>query len=140
MLQAGARLDVLADGLPPLTRGEEDADLAVGQDVGDLGALEHRVHRHEDALGVRGGEHRGDRVDPLVGEDRDPVAAVDTEGRQDGAEVLDPAPQLAVGQRGAAAGQGRAVAADVRLLLHQVVQAGAQQPATAHHGTHVSSL
>ena len=98
---------LVAKQLQPLRRRDQDADAAVAEDVADLMRAQQRVDRNEDAAGGRGAEERDDRLDPLVEVDGHPLAALEPELAQPGAEREQPVGKLGVGQRGVLEGQRR---------------------------------
>ena len=65
-----------------LRRGDQHADVAVGEDVADLMGAQQRVDRHEYAARDRGRERGYDRLDPLVEVDGHPIARRQAEGPQ----------------------------------------------------------
>jgi hypothetical protein len=59
----------------------------VGEHVGELALLVHRVHRDRDATGLPGGEHADDEGGVVLGEQREPVTGIEAallQGRREG--------------------------------------------------------
>jgi aminopeptidase N len=75
---------------------DEDAHVAVAEDVRDLLRLQQRVDRDERTAGHRRAEHRDHRLDALVQVDRHPLPAPQPVPLQRPAERGDLAPELRV--------------------------------------------
>ena len=83
---------VLAEQREALGRRDEDAHLAVAEDVRELLGLQQRVDRDEHTAGGRRAEHRDDGLDALLEVDRHPLAPAQPEPVQRRAERGDLGP------------------------------------------------
>jgi hypothetical protein len=128
----------MVEQLQALRRRDEHADLAVGQDVGDLPALQQRIDRDEHAAGRRGGEHRDHVLDALLQVHRDAVAPPQPEPVQPGGCRGHVAPELGVGHGRLAVGQRGAIGPPDGGLGHEVMEVHAHQ--CCHQGWKTSSL
>jgi hypothetical protein len=73
----------------PLAGGDQHADVAVAQDVGDLIRLEQGVEGYEDAAGGGAAKTGDDGFRPLLEVDGDPLSALQAEADQAADEALD---------------------------------------------------
>ena len=79
MPQIGAGADHGRDGMNAFAARDENADVAIAQDVPDLLAFQQGVDRNEDGARHGGAERGGDGFDPLVEIKGDALGATDAE-------------------------------------------------------------
>src|SRR3546814_3498451 len=96
--QVRATLDQGTQAEKALAGGDEDTDVAVGQDVVHLRRSQDRIDRHENGAGQRGAEEGGNRLHALVEPDAEALATHDLQRRQPGSVRFSRVPQRAVGE------------------------------------------
>ena len=106
---------------------DQHPDVAVLQDVGDLGRLEQRVDGHEHAAGRRGAEEGHHRFGALGEVDRHALGGAESAGEQALGEGLHPGLQLPVGDRLLPLAQGDGLGAPRGLVPDEVVQQHGQR-------------